>query len=70
MPESTTTGANPRVDFYDKFQQEMGGRYRNFEKKRGGDLDTTLISMGVTCVPCRGSDAYYEVSRGLVHSLL
>jgi hypothetical protein len=44
---STTTGVNPRVEFYNKFQQEMDEHDRDFEKKYDEDLNTTLIFVSV-----------------------
>jgi len=40
---SAGTGANPRVQFYNKFQREMEEYDRDFEKKYDEDLNTTLI---------------------------
>ena len=41
----TTGGA--RHEFYDKFQREADERDRDFIKKYGSDLDTTLIFVSV-----------------------
>ena len=38
---------NPRVQFYDRFQQEADDYDSDFLKKYGGDLDTTLIFVGI-----------------------
>ena len=40
-------GTDPRVNFHDKFQRKMEERDWDFEKKHGGDLDTTLIFVSV-----------------------
>ena len=40
---SAGTGANPRVQFYNKFQREMEEHDRDFEMKYDEDLNTTLI---------------------------
>ena len=37
------SGVNPRVEFYNKFQREMEGHDRDFERKYDEDLNTTLI---------------------------
>ena len=38
----TGPGVNPRVEFYNKFQREMGEQDRDFVKKYDKDLNTTL----------------------------
>ena len=40
-----TTNSAP-VEFYDKFQREADEHDRDFMKKYGEDLDTTLIFVG------------------------
>ena len=40
-------GTDPRVNFHDKFQRKMEECDWDFEKKHGGDLDTTLIFVSV-----------------------
>ena len=40
-------GANPRMEFYNKFQREMEEHDRDFEKKYDEDLNTTLIFVSV-----------------------
>ena len=40
-------GTDPRTEFYNKFQGEIEEHDRDFEKKYGGDLDTTLIFVSV-----------------------
>ena len=42
-----TTGGGARHEFYDKFQREADERDRDFIKKYGSDLDTTLIFVSV-----------------------
>ena len=44
---STGPGANPRMEFYNKFQREMEEHDRDFEKKYDEDLNTTLIFVSV-----------------------
>lgn len=44
---STETGINPRVEFYNKFQQEMQEHDRDFESKYDEDLNVTLIFVSV-----------------------
>ena len=70
----TGPGANPRMEFYNKFQREMEEHDRDFEKKYDEDLNTTLIFVSVHCAPgvgfedSLGPDAYCEVLRSLVYS--
>ena len=43
----TGPGANPRMEFYNKFQREMEEHDRDFEKKYDEDLNTTLIFVSI-----------------------
>ena len=43
FPHLVGTTNNTRVEFYKKFQREADEYDRDFVKKCGGDLDTTLI---------------------------
>ena len=40
-----------RVDFYNKFQRAADDHDRDFVKQYGGDLDTTLIFVGLFLLP-------------------
>lgn len=44
------TSNNPRDRFYDKFQRAADDHDRDFAKKCGGDLNTTLIFVGLFCL--------------------
>ena len=46
FPHLVGTTNNARVEFYNKFQREADEYDRDFVKKCGGDLDTTLIFVG------------------------
>jgi len=41
------SGANPRVEFYNKFQREIEEHDGDFDKKYDEDLNTTLIFVRV-----------------------
>ena len=59
MLGGTGPGANPRMDFYNKFQREMEEHDRDFEKKYDEDLNTTLIFVSIYSYPWGGGpDAY------------
>ena len=45
------TANSARVDFYNKFQRAADNHDRDFVKKCGGDLDTTLIFVGLLFLP-------------------
>ena len=48
LPTSTTgTASNPRGEFYDKFQIESEEHDKYFLEKYGGDLDITLLFVGL-----------------------
>ena len=67
-------GANPRMEFYNKFQREMEEYDRDFERKYDEDLNTTLIFVsvyscaGVRLEHCLGPNAYCWVSCSLAYS--
>ena len=50
----TKRAADPRMEFYDKFQREMEEHDQDFETKYDGDLDTTLIFVSVRSRAGRG----------------
>ena len=50
----TKRAADPRTEFYDKFQGEMEEHNQDFETKYGGDLDTTLLFVSVRSRAGRG----------------
>ena len=68
----------PRTEFYKKFQGEIEEHDQDFEKRYGGDLDTTLIFVSVcslaghevNCKKYLERDTYYVVSRSPVYSRL
>ena len=53
--DSTATDVNPRLEFYNKFQQEMDGHDRDFEKKCGEDLNTTLVFVSICLHAVQGT---------------
>ena len=65
----TGPGANPRMEFYNRFQREMEEHDRDFEKKYDEDLNTTLIFVSVySCAGSGEPDVYRGVSPSPIHS--
>ena len=60
----TKRAADPRTEFYDKFQREMEEHDRDFETKYDGDLDTTLIFVSVRSRA--GSGVWRLIAWGLM----
>ena len=70
MLGGTGPGANPRMEFYNKFQREMEKHDRDFEKEYDEDLDTALIFVSIYSYSgSGGADTYRGVSLSLVYFL-
>ena len=69
FPDLLGTTNNARVEFYDKFQHEADDYDRDFMKKYGEDLDTTLIFVSIFLHLHRSRCSFVFRGDRLVYSL-
>lgn len=53
--DGIAAGVIPRLEFYNKFQQEMDERDWDFEKKYGEGLNTTIIFVSICSYAVQGT---------------